>query len=65
LLIIDQNLIIDANLIEEAGSPNSLIEMRNDVGNVLHEDVLRLHVVEAQQCEILVNREEKPPVNLW
>ena len=55
MLIIDQNLIVDTHLIEETGSSHPLIEMRNDVGDILHEDVLCLHVVEAQQSKILVN----------
>lgn len=65
LLIIDQYLVVDADLIEEVRSADSLVEMRDDVGNVLHEDVLCLHVVEAEQGEVLVDREEQPSVDLW
>lgn len=64
LLIIDQQLIVDAHLIEEIGSADPFVEVRDDVGDVLHEDVLGLHVVEAEEGEVLVDREQQPSMDL-
>lgn len=38
--------------------------MRDDVRDVLHEDVLGFHVVEAEEGEVLVDREQQPSVDL-
>jgi hypothetical protein len=62
-LVVDQNFIVNADFIEEAGGSDSLVEMGNDEGDVLHEDVLGLHVVEAEESEVLVDREEEPSVD--
>jgi hypothetical protein len=61
-LVVDQNFIVYTNLIEEAGGSDSLVEMGNDERNILHEDVFGLHIIEAEESEVLIDREEEPSV---
>lgn len=57
--IVDQDLVIDADFIQETGSPDSLVQMKENIRDVLHQDVFGFHVVETEQGQVLVNREEE------
>lgn len=62
--IADEHLIVEADMVEEIGSAHSPLEVRQDVGHVLHQLLLALQVVEAQQCQVLVDGEQDLPVYL-
>jgi hypothetical protein len=63
-LIIDQNLVVDADLIKKGSGSYPLGEVGQDVGDVVHEEMLGLGVVEAEEGEVLEDREEQPAVDL-
>ena len=64
LFVVDENLVVDADLVEEAGGAHFLVEVFEDVGDVTHQDVLGFHVVEAEQGQVLVDGEEQFAVDL-
>ncbi len=55
LLIIDKNFVVDTYFIEEACCSNSFIQMREDIRNVLHEEMLGFHIVEAKKSKVLID----------
>jgi hypothetical protein len=49
-------------MVKEVGSAHSPLEVRENIGHVLHQLLLALQIVEAQQCQVLVDGEEDLPV---
>lgn len=51
-------------MVEEVGRTDPALEVRQDVGHILHQFLLALEVVEAEQRQVLVDREEDLAVDL-
>lgn len=64
LFIVNQDLVVDANLIEKRSSSHSFVEMRDNIINIVHEEMFSFHIVEAKKGKILINGEEQPAVDL-
>ena len=64
-MVVDQDLIVDADLVEEGGSSNSAGEVGEDIWNDVHEEVFGFGVVEAEEGEVLEDGEEQPSVDFW
>ena len=62
-MVVDQDLIVDADLVEEGGSSNSAGEVGEDIWNDVHEEVFGFGVVEAEEGEVLEDGEEQPSVD--
>jgi hypothetical protein len=61
-LIVDEDLIIVADVVYEVRCPHPALQVRQDHGDVLHQVLLVLQVVEHQQRQVVVNRTQQPVV---
>ena len=61
----NQHLVVETDVVEEVSGSYSALEVGQDKGNVLHQLLLALEVVEAEQREVLVDRKENLTVDFW
>ena len=55
VFIINKKFIVDTNLVKERCSSDSFVQMRNNVIDVVHEEMLGFHIVKAEESKILIN----------
>ena len=64
VFIADQKFVVGADFIDETRSTHSFPDMGDHIRHVLHEDLFGLHIVEAKDGQILIDREESPSMDL-
>jgi hypothetical protein len=63
-LIVNQELVVDADFIQEVISSYFKGQMRQNIRNVLHQYLLSLQVIETQQRQVIVNTKQYSAVVL-
>lgn len=63
-LVVDQQLVVDADLVQEVVGTDLQAEVSENVWDVLHQHLLGLQVVKTQQRQVVVNAEQHPSVVL-
>ena len=60
----DEVLVVDSDLVEEVSCSDSVFEVGQDERHELHQFLFGVEIVEAQQGQVVVNREENASVHL-
>ena len=60
----DEILVVESDLVEEVGCSHLLAKVGENVDNVVHQLLLAVEVVEAEESEVLVNCEEDLSVDI-